>query len=187
MTTYAPTFTPRYRSVYVAAGVQHTIQIRGPRGENLTQMTDRGSNLYSVFNNLADYLADDFEWISSDVALTDEDTWQPTTNPLAVTGLVDATTFTPIHKITGTTFSGRSPGSRARLTVFGLKWPFLTSGNISENGIVTATELAEVGDAVAICTAHFCAGSGLSAAFYNRVTVKPNDLLLKDVRRGIIS
>lgn len=187
MTTYAPNYTPRYRVIYVAAGVQHTMTIRGPRGTNFGGMTSLGSVIHNVFNPCAALLADDFHYVSADIALTDSDVFAPTTVPSSTTGLVAVSDYSPMHKATGTTFSGRAPGSKARLTAYGLFWNLLTVGDDSANGIVTAAEEAAIGNVVTNINGNFCAGSGALALWYSQATVKVNDLLLKKIRRGLIS
>jgi hypothetical protein len=150
-------------------------------------MVSRGSVLQNVFGNLASKLADDFHYVSADVALTDSLTWLPATVPAPTTGLVTLATFSPMHKAVGTTFSGRSADSKARLTAYGIFWDMFTIGDDSQNGIVTAAEDADIGLVATACSANFFSGGGTSAMFYQQATIKVNDDLLKRIRRGIIS
>lgn len=186
MPTYAPTFTPRYRVKYRAAGIEHTVLCRGPRGANLVDMTTRGNSFSTMFGALTAVLADDFEWISADVALTDEDTWAPTTVPATVTGVAPVANFTIMQRIMSTTFSGRAPGSKARFSLYGFAWTPATLANVAEDFILTGAEIAGIATIVTEASGHFFAGSGQAASFYNRATVKVNDFLLKKARRGIL-
>lgn len=187
MTTYAPTFTPRYRAKYRAGGLEHSVQIRGPRGASAISMTTRGNSLMAVFNDLSTRLADDFAWISADVALTDSDVWIPASTPGSVTGVIAVADMTIAQRITGTTFSGRAAGSKARLTLFGIQWVQATTTEAGNDFVVQGSEDGGVAAAVIECSGQFYANSGAGALFYNRATIKPNDHLVKLARRGIIS
>ena len=191
MTSNAPTFSPRYRATYVAAGIQHNIQLRGLRGRTFLQMQSDGVILHDIFNNFATQLADDFAWLSADIALTDSDVWNPAEPPAAVTGVVEVAQFTPWQKITGTRHSGRAPTSRASYTMFGIHWDLANTGSdisqVAYNGIITAAEHAGVAANVLLANAYMRAASGTAATWYSRMTVKPNDALLRLVRKGIIT
>lgn len=187
MTTYAPTFTPRYRVHYRAAGLEHSVQCRGPRGASAVAMTTRGNSFHTIFNDLATRLADDFAWISADVALTDSDLWTPASVPASVTGVIALADFTIAQRITGTTFSGRAAGSKARFTLFGIQWVQATTTEAGNDFVVQGSEDGGVAAAVTEASGQFYAGSGAGALFYNRATIKPNDHLVKLARRGIIS
>jgi hypothetical protein len=186
MTSYAPTFTPRYRARYVAAGIIHTIQIRGPRGELAPALMARGSSLGTCFSTAATVLAEDFAWISADIALTDSDVWYPADLPSAAVGTIALTSFAPRHKITPTTFSGRAAGSRARISMYGLFWVDDPHGAEGNNFIITPDENAIISAIATEASGHFRANSGMPATFYNRATIKPNDHLVKRVRQGIV-
>lgn len=187
MTTYAPNFTPRYRAKYVAAGVEHTIQIRGPRGETGPAIQARGSSLGTCYSTAATVLASDFAWISAEYALTDSEIWIPCDLPPGATGTISPTSFTPRDKITPTIFSGRAPGSRARFGMYGLFWNEDSHGGEANNFIITPGENAIISAIATEATGHFRANSGAVAVFYNRATIKPNDHWVKRVRQGIVS
>jgi hypothetical protein len=187
MTTYAPTFTPRYRLKYKAAGIEHTIQARGPRGTTLAGMQTIGHLFSTVFNNLSPQLADDFAYIQADVALTDDEVFNPATLPDPVTGAVAVADFSLLQRVTASTFSGRAPGSKARFSLYGVQWVFAETTEDANDFVVTGVESAGVLGVVTAVNNIFCAGSGVPAAFYNRATIKANDDLIKKVRRGIIS
>jgi hypothetical protein len=187
MTSYAPNFTPRWRGKYVAAGVEHTIQLRTARGASFAALDTAGPHVSDVFSAFASLLADDFAWISAEIALTDSDVFSPGTIAPGVTGTVDATTFSPIQKITATSFTGRSPGSRGRVSLYGVQWFVDVSGVDASNGVVTTAEFGGVGTAAGLLSSFFAANNGLPSAFPGRATIKENDHLLRLVRRGIIS
>jgi len=191
LTTYAPSFSPRWRGKYVAAGVQHTIQLRKFRGATFSQVSDLSAVASVLFTNWATKLASDFAWLSAECALTDSDVFIPLPMPPAVVGVVNPVEFTPIQKITQVTHSGRAPGSKARFTMFGI---FIEQSNsaddtttIAYNGSITNAEFAGVGANKIEADGQLAAGSGQNAVFYSIVTVKPNDHLLKLVRRGTIA
>jgi len=171
----------------VAAGVQHTIQVRFPRGTTGSSLASDVSAVHDLFQALNGALPSDLAFTAAEYALTDEDTFTPCAPPDAVTGALDPADYSPNQKITGTTFSGRSAGSRARVTVFGVFWDVNDPASPAKNGIVTAAEVAAIGTAAAVCSTHFVANSGLAAAFAAQATIKENDHLLKLVRKGTIS
>ena len=194
MTTYAPNFTPRLRVKYVPARLQHTIQVRGPRGTSFALMSNRCAVIHDVFNLWAPKLANDFAFISAEVALTDSEIWYPTDPPAAVTGSLAPSTFSPTQKITSTSFAGKAADSRARLSLFGIRWvqgnpldeaPSTFDG--SYNGVITPAENALVSNTVTAITTQFFAVSGEATRWYPRATIKINDHLLKLVRRGTVS
>lgn len=188
MTTYAPTFTSRWRGKYRAAGIQHTIQFRGPRGATFSTMDGYGFHAYNLFTALQDYLYDDFVWIAAEVALTDTEEFLPGTLPSGISGAaVDATLVSAVHKIKGLTFSGKASGSRARCTMFGLSFADSAPGGVGANGIISPSEVAGIGTAITQLNAWGYANSGTLAVWHNQATYKENDHLLKLVRRGTIS
>jgi hypothetical protein len=150
-------------------------------------MTTRGNSLSTIYGFFDAQLADDFAWISADVALTDSDVFVPATVPAAVTGLSPIADFTPIRKITSATFSGRAEGSKARFSLYGLIWVLDDDAALGKDFIVTGAEYSAVADAVAEASGQFFAGSGQAASFYNQTTLKVNDFLLRKVRKGLIS
>jgi hypothetical protein len=188
MTTFAPTFTPRWKGNYVAAGVQHSIQGRGPRGTTFSDMQFFAGFMNNLFGAVAAELADDFEWIDASIALTDSDVFLPaTTPPATVTGLVDTTGFAPRKRIRALTFSGRTSTGRARISMFGVMLDDDLATDDAGDGIVTPAELAAIGTIVGILNTSYRGNSGELASYHNRGTYKENDHLLKLVRRGIIS
>jgi hypothetical protein len=194
MTTYAPNFTPRLRVHYVAWGLHHTIQVRAPRGTGSGPLSDRRGPIHDIFNLWSIKLAEDFAFISAEYALTDSEVFYPLDPPLPVTGTVPATAVTPIQKITSTTFSGKGGDSRARFSLYGIKWVLakqntsdMGSDDGSYNGVIESSEMPLIGNTVDAATTQFYATSGASTFWYRRATVKPNDFLLRLVRRGTIS
>jgi hypothetical protein len=186
MTTYAPNFTPRYRVRYNAAGIEHTIQMRGARGESGSAISGRAVDLHDMFLAAADILADDFAWISAEIALTDSDVFTPASLPGAVTGLKDVADFNLQQRCVSTGFVGRAAGSRAAIYMYGLWWSTV-SGTPAENGRATVAEWATVTTITAILNTHAFAGSGELANWHNYANLKLNDHLLKLLRRGTIS
>lgn len=186
MTTYAPNYTPRWKGRYVAAGIEHTIQVRAQRNQSAFITQALGGFVRSVFNTFVANLADDFAWLSAEYALTDSDDFIPTAVPAAVVGEAAASGFNLFHRVTSTNFNGRNSGSRAGLYLYGLQW-VISVGSPAENGRVSAAEDARVSTATAICTTNFFANSGTAAVWHDYANIKVNDHLLKLLRRGTIS
>jgi len=188
MTTYAPTFTSRWRGKYIAGGIQHTIQLRGARGATFSTMDGYKDRAREIFASLAAYLYDDFAWIQADVALTDTDEFTPSETPsVTVPGTIDGSVLAPIQRIKGLTFSGRATGSRGRFTMFGLHFADLATGSIGGDGLIRPAEVANIAAVVVTANTYFHAGSGALATWHDQATYKENDHLLKLVRRGTIS
>jgi len=186
MTTYAPNFTPRYRARYNAAGIEHTIQMRGARGESASAISGRATILHDIFLAAAATLADDFAWISADYALTDSDVFIPAVLPASVTGLKDVADFDLQQRCVSTGFVGRTGGSRAAIYMYGVWWSTVT-GTPAENGRVTAAEWAPVTTIKAALDTNAHAGNGETAVWHAYANIKLNDHLLKLLRRGTIS
>ncbi len=191
MTTFAPTFTPRVKCKYRAAGIVHTIQVRAARGTNPDGIGTLSNTLHDVFNAFASKLASDFEFISNEYALTDSTVFIPLAVPAAVTGVIAPSDYTPFQKITSTIFSGRSTNGRSRFSLYGVQWFY---GDVADDpdtipydGIVSGAESAAVVAVRAIANGSYCSGEGIVAHWYNQATVKVNDHLLKLVRRGVIT
>lgn len=187
MTTYAPNFSPRYKAHYTVGGIDHTIQIRGSRGDDITLMLARGALLHDAFNAFAAQLYDDFAWISAELALTDSDVFIPATTPAAVTGTIDPTTVSPVQRIKALTFSGKAAGSRARFSLYGITFDDISDGSVGGDGTVLTAESAAVGTVATLASGNWRAASGGTAVFPGRATYKENDHLLKLVRKGTIT
>lgn len=188
MTTYAPTFTPRYRATYICAGLRHTITVRGPRGLSFSDMDNYNNRLRELFSMCHGSLCDDFAWVSGEVAMTDSDVFLPGTTPGAITAGGNALSdYSPISKISAMTISGKSEDSRARFSVFGLLAGGTTPGDMGQDGLIRPSELTALTGMVTLANTYFYANSGQIARFRNLATYKPNDHLLKLVRRGIIT
>lgn len=188
MTTYAPTFTSRWRGKYLAGGIQHTIGFRGPRGATFATMDGYKDRAREIFAALASVLFEDFSWISAEVALTDTEEFLPSTLPtVSVPGTLDPGDYSAKMRIRGLTFSGKAPGSRARFTMFGLAYAESAAGSPGADGIITPAESAGISTVISTAGTYFYANSGSLAGWHNRATYKENDHLLKLVRRGTIS
>jgi hypothetical protein len=193
MGTYAPFFSPRWRSKYRCAGVVHTCQIRAVRSAGEAAVRNLAGTMHDLFNNWAILLCDDFEWIESSYALTDSDVFIPWTNPVAVTGTLAINLYSPQQKVTATTHSGRSAHSKAHFSIYGIHWDFgpgypPPSDRDPFNGVVTGTENAAVlANQTLANGTPLASGAGEAALWYSQVTVKPNDYLWKQVRKGLIA
>lgn len=191
MTTYAPNYTGRLRAKYVAAGVEHTAQLRKFRGATTSQIGDLRHTLASCFTVWNALLPSDFAWLSCEYANEDSDLFTPTDLPDTVTGTLDPTTYTPFQKITPTIFSGRSTGSKARVSLYGIFWEYTNQADdpntVPYNGIITTAEDSRVGSTIALLNGQAASGAGVNAIWYPRATVKPNDYWVRQVRKGIVT
>lgn len=188
LTTYAPTFTPRYRATYICAGLRHTITARGPRGASFSTMDGYKDRMRELFSFCHGDLCEDFTWVQGEVALTDSDVFLPATTPSAITAGGNALSdYSPITKISAMTISGKADDSRARFSIFGLLFGGTTPGDIGSDGLVKASELAALASMVTLANTYFYANSGQLAHYRSIATYKPNDHLLKLVRRGTIT
>lgn len=189
MTTFAPTFSPRWKGTYVAAGIEHTIQVRAGRGSSFSDMNAFAGIVNTVWNAMISVLASDFAWVQAEIALTDSDVFIPATtpSPLDDPGGADPSLFSPQARAYGLTFTGKSASARARFTLFGILLPTQAAAAIGGDGLITPAEVAAVSTVVGIASTSFRAADGSTAAFHNRGTYKCNDHLLKLIRRGTIS
>lgn len=188
MTTFAPTFTPRYKATYVAAGVQHSLTVRGPRGSLFASMEANRIYIGQCFDALAATMAVDLAWISAAVALTDSDVFTPAlTPPVTTAGTIAVNLYTATQKITALTWSGKSIGGKSRFSIFGCRFLQDAVGTAAANGVITLAEFAAVGTIKGIADVRFGASDGNTAVYRSVATIKPNDHLLKLVRRGTIT
>lgn len=192
MPNFAPINTPRVVTGYVSAGVQHKVILRRPRGEGVsTSLTNARATFEGLAGTLQALLPDDFAWLSERYIPQDSDIEQGTgyTGPGDITGAIAVALYTPTKKITATTFTGRSVESNGRLSIFGVFWDMDTVGGEATDGIVLSGESPAIANSVALLnsTGETYAIDGTQLAFNPYATVKPNDKLLKLVRRGLIT
>jgi len=188
MTTYAPNFTPRYKLFYKAGGINHTIQVRGLRGASLGTMDAVGAQLSACFNAIpvaSKYT--DLVALSAETALTDSDVFVPAIVTALNAGTIVPATLSPTQRIRGLTFNGRSPGSRAKFTIFGVTFDTQAAGVAGSDSVILTAEFASIGTIAGIATTNFKANSGEAAVFPGRATYKENDHLLRLVRKGTIA
>lgn len=186
MTTWAPNYSPRWKGRYIAAGIEHTIQVRAQRDQSAFITQGLGAYVSSIFNLFSDDLAEDFAWIGAEFAMTDSDVFTPTAVPAPPSADQAVVNFTLRQRCTSTNLNGRGGGSRAALYMYGIRW-IDSIGSPGENGRLTGAEDPRVTAAVAICTANFFANNGGSAIWHDYANIKENDHLLKLLRRGTIS
>lgn len=189
---FAPTATPRVIEKYVSAGVEHSMQFRRPRGEGISSsLTAARSRFTAMLTALVTLLPTDFAWLDESYIPQDSDVAGGTGwgGPGSLVGPQVLTTYTGVMKVTATTFTARSSGANTKIEVFGVFWDPSDVAGPAANGKVDAGESSVIAAAVTALNA----GSGIYAidgtqAFaHPYATVKPNDKLLKLVRRGLIS
>jgi hypothetical protein len=189
MPSYAADYTPRFHLKYRAAGFDHTLQLRGARGDGAGLLiANQQAAAVDILNAgaTAGNMANDYAWLSAEYALTDSNVFIPT--PLVgviVAGTVNWGAQASKRRARGLTWSGRAPGSHARFTVFGLYFEDDVAGDPGEDAIITEGEAAFIGTVAGAGDTFAHAGSGSLAQFYRRATYKENDHLIKLIRRGL--
>lgn len=191
MADYAPHFTPRYRARYRAGGLEHYITLRFARGASPGTFTSTGQALVAALHNgfpAAQRFAD-AQGLTAEYAVEDSNEWVPSSQVPNLTAGTAVVSTTPVgQRIIQTSFPGKSPGSKARVVLFGILWVIEDDGGIAEDFKVTTTENTGVATAVtALNGSTTVAINSIGATWYNYVTVKQNDFLVRQVRRGLIS
>lgn len=187
MPTYADNYTFRVKASYISAGIPHKMQVRGVFG-----MTGI-ANAETLANDLADYVANFNSRLPNDWAFTgweyaeqDSDVfipWSPfITDPV---GVISPAGLSSVARVRAVCHSGRVAGSKARIYWFGPHHESDDAADPGANGIYTSAEMAGLAASTTLATDSFAGGNGLAATFYERLTVKVNDRLLRAVRRGI--
>lgn len=188
MTTYAPNFTPRLKVSYFNGKINHSIQVRNVRGTSFADMQFMTGRIHDLFQLVSGNLYTDFQFVSSEIALTDSDVFLPTANPAAITGMtILPSAASAKARIQALTFTGKAPGSHARFSIFGFSIGTDLAADVGGDGKITSVEMAVVASVATLASANFKAGSGSAAIFPNVATLKPNDRLLRLVRKGVIS
>jgi hypothetical protein len=187
MPDFAPDATPRYKVRYLSAGFQHTWLFRAARGVSVSTNIASGRSAAEVLSAaLESLLPEDFIFLDESYALEDSDIFLPTgalpTQPTGAQALAD---YTPLMRGTGTTFAGKGGASKARVTAFGVFWDPSDTAGPAANGLVTAIESSEVAAAIAGLTSvtGMRAINNQPIGWYNRATVKENDVYVKLARR----
>ena len=191
MPTYADNYTFRVRGAYVAAGIQHKMKVRGNSViSGLAAAEQYANSLNDYISNFEADLWTDWSWLGWEYADPNTDIWVPF-NPVLTggdpTGTQNPASYTAVKKAMGITHSGRVAGSRARLYWFGARVLDEAVGAVGGNGVISSGEFAGLDAATTLATDTFRGGNGNAAIFYNRLTVKVNDDVLKLVRRGTIT
>jgi hypothetical protein len=188
MASYAPDYTPRFHLKYRAAGFDHTLQLRGARGDTAASLiANQQAAAVDILNAgaTAGLMANDYAWLAAEYALTDSNVFIPT--PLvgvSVAGTVNMALHAKRKRARGLTWAGRAVGSHARFTVFGLVIASEDAGDVGADAIITEAELAFIGTVAGAGDSFARAGSGQAASFYRRATYKENDHLLALIKRG---
>jgi len=187
---YAVTNTPRVIVAYTSAGIEHHAEARRPRDEaSATSITQAHAFLADFFGALAPLLPEDFLFTDSVYIPQDSEVSTPSGSlPGNPTGLQAVADYTAVMKVTATTFSAKSSASKTRISAFGVFWDPSDVSGPAANGKVTALEDSNVALAITNMNtvARTYAIDGTLATFHPSATVKPNDKLMKLVRRGLL-
>lgn len=191
MPSFAPSFTPRYGVRYRAGSLDHTVVVRGFRGESENATVIRGSGvLFDLYNALASVLADDFTWVSAFYIAQDTEVSGISSTPSPVTGLVALSGLSTQDRISSLGFSGKAAnGGKASLKLFGFNFSTdVAAGNEQTDFVLLATEGSHIANAIdALNNGGLATRSNGVAVWYNRTTIKVNDHWLKLARRGIVA
>jgi len=187
MPDFSPDFTYRYKVRYLAGGITHDFVVRGDQwvADGETHALALAANVGEFFSNLEDQLFTDFTFISASWAYRGSSVFIPTTSvPTDPTGGVDAAPVSSRLRATACTMSGRGLGEgHAKLYFFGLWVPDHLVDSLGADGVLTAAEYGGIANAAAVATTRFHSSDGAAAIFYERLTLKVNDRLLRTVRR----
>lgn len=190
MPTYADNYTFRVRGSYIAAGVPHKMKVRGtPDASGTAAGEVYASQLNDYISSFEAHLWTDWAWLGWEYADPDSDIWVPFSPVLAggaIVGAINPATAAAVKKAMGICHSGRVAGSRGRLYWFGLSVLDAIAADGGANGVLLPAEEGGLSGATGLANDLFCGGNGELAIWYNRLTVKVNDDVLKLVRRGIV-
>jgi hypothetical protein len=188
MPTYADNYTFRVRGSYISCGIPHKMKCRGEIGAaGFSEASALANAMSEYVDNFSSRLPTDWAWTGWEYANEDSDVWIPFSPVLAAepTGVISTGGLSSMMKIRAVCHQGRAAGSRARIYWWG---PIHESDDVADpgaNGIYTSAELSGLAASTTLATDTFKAGNGLDAIFYERLTVKENDRLLRNVRRGL--
>lgn len=189
MPTHADNYTSRVRGSYIAAGIPHKVKVRSAGVFSSPALPEALAEILNNYmKNFEADLADDWAWTGWEYANVNSDEWIPM-NPVLtaeIEGQVAIGTYSPYARVTACTHSGRAFNSKARIYFYGLLVPTQSPGNVGGDGVLTSSEVTGLAASTSMATESFRAGSGAAAIFYERLTYKVNDDLLKQVRRGLI-
>jgi hypothetical protein len=187
MPDFSPDYTYRYKVRYLAGGITHDFVVRGDQWvtDGETHATALAANVGEFFANLEDQLFDDFAFQSASWAYRGSSVFVPTTNvPTDPTGVFNPALVSSRHRATACTMSGRGLAEgHAKLYFFGAHFPDHLVDSVGADGVITAAEFGGIVNAAAVATTRFHSSDGAAAIFYERLTVKVNDRLLRIVRR----
>lgn len=191
MPDYAPNYTARYKLTYIAAGVVHDMTLRFARGSVRSTVVTLGNEVADdLFDALHLNMPTDVAAIGVETMMDDETYWTPSaTIPTLTAGAHPPSTYSPVQKIISLTFPGKGGSSKARVVIYGyFVEQDLTTGWALDMKILPAED-PRVAAAIDVlqAAASLKAINNVNAVWYERATVKPNDFLLRLVRRGIIS
>lgn len=186
MADYAPNYTPRARIKYLAAGLNHSLTVRAPRGSSFADTQGRIGTLATMMTALSPLMADDFAVYAQEVALTDVDVFLPATSPATFpSGSVAIADYSTLQRITSTSWSGKNALGQARFSIFGLFWDIEVDIEAADF-VMLGTETSVITTIANAASAAFCSNSGQLASFYPRATLKVNDYWVRQVRKGTV-
>jgi hypothetical protein len=188
---FAPDATPRYVLAYIAAGVTHHTMVRGSRSNNLSDLNSLGQGFFhAVFTALAPLMPADLAFLDAVLIDKDTDIGVPGTVPTHVAGTTAVNTYSPMDKITHTTFAGKgSGGSKVNLKLYGINYGLDSTTSAVRDFVLTPGDETNIDNAITALNAQGNARAidNTGITWHNRATVKVNDKWLRLVRKGVIS
>jgi len=184
MPDYAPNYTARYKLIYTAAGVQHSLGLRFPAANAQSLVVAAAvQTLNEIFAACASRMFTDFTPIDAEYSAANSSFFVPVgIDDIVVAGTV-AAGITPMDEIVMTTWAGRSVGGhKGKFVMFGIYWG-VTDPDFDDFA-VTVTEMPFVGTvANSLRDSTVVMNDNLDAAFWrSRATIKVSDSWV-DARR----
>lgn len=190
MATYADNYTFRIRGRYIAAGIAHVMKTRVPSVLGTLPLAEFHADAMNDYvSNFNSVIWADWAWTGWEYAVRDSDVWVPFAPVLTATiaGTQVVAGASAMQKITAVSHQGRAAGSRARVYWWGPRRSTDLAAEEGGDGVLTSAEASGLAASTTLASDRFAAGNGASAIFYERLTYKVNDYLLRLVRRGIIT
>lgn len=185
MADYAPNYTARYKLIYTAAGLQHSLGLRFSAAMPQSGVVSSAEALLAtIFGFLSGIMFTDFTIVDAEYSAANSTFFVPVGWSGSPPGGTVGAGILPMDEIVMTTWAGRSIGGhKGKFVMFGLYWG-VGHGDF-DDFVVTAAEeanVASVADALAVAPG-LVMNDNLAATFWReRATIKPSDAWVKNRR-----
>lgn len=190
MTTYADNFTHRVRGSYIAMGIPHRWQVRAIGTGSFTDI--QANTIAETLNNYVlsfeATLCSDWAWTGWEYAARNTDVFIPFTPSLTdtIVGIADFSATGKRKRISACNQAGRGATGSARMYWWGILTSDVQTTDKASDLVLTSAEITGLPGATGIINGALGTSSGAPATFYERLTYKENDRLVRLVRRGLI-